>query len=401
MGTETIRYLVKEVKWLMNLLLKKYRMALILAIILGLSFAQMATVYSIETADLDEVLAFLEDVVKLDVTKYDVELLGTTVSHPPELGGLTQITGKYILQSKTSKLDVLFKFRNNTLSWCLLRVLEGSPHYGMQSSTNIRNNARDFLQRYQTYTEDSELETMKNMLDSVDATKNTTKTTDNVKITVTNTAESTSFEWKHSFNGADYAGMIVSFRNGSFYSLSDKRNIYTIGGTDVNISKEEAIILSHKYVENLTWTIGDEEVTDFNIVEEGTDPELLTRSRDEPLKLYPYWLVILPLDDLYPGKVGSILVAIWADTSEIIDTQPLVYGGEIPLEVSTTDPEPEKVTTIPLDESSLTAEPSQSLPARQQIDSTAPSNDMVLISVAVAIVIVIIIAIIILKKKRK
>jgi len=153
-------------------------------------------------------------------------------------------------------------------------------------------------------------------------------------------------------------------------------------------------------VEDYSWFYQGEEVMDFNVVEELIGAELLTRSRT-PLELYPYWLVILPLDDLYPGKVGSILVAIWADTSEIIDTQPLVYGGEIPLEVSTTDPEPEKVTTIPLDESSLTAEPSQSLPARQQIDSTAPSNDMVLISVAVAIVIVIIIAIIILKKKRK
>ncbi|TRZ51782.1 MAG: hypothetical protein D4S01_04110 [Dehalococcoidia bacterium] len=371
----------------MNLLLKKYNVALILAIMLALSFAQMATVHSTETADLNEVLVFLGDVVNLDVTKYDVELLGTTVSHPAELGGLTQITGKYTLQSKTSKLDVLFKFRNNTLSWCLLRVLEGSPHYKIQSSTNVRDNAIDFLQRYQTYTGDSELETMKNMLDTVDATKNTTKTTDNVKITVTNTAESTSFEWKHSFNGADYAGMTVSFRNGSFYSFSDKRNIYTIGSTDVNISKEEAIILSYKYVENLTWTIGDEEVTDFNIVEEGTDPELLTRSRDEPLKLYPYWYVLLYLDDLYSGNVRHIQVMFWADTGELIDCQPLSLGGGSSQELTNTEPP-------------STTEQSASLSTKQNEDASHLTYTPIISAVAATIIAIAIVTAI-RKKKHK
>jgi hypothetical protein len=371
----------------MNLLLKKHHAALFLAIILVFSFAQLTIVHSIEPDDLDEVIAFLEDVINLDVTKYDVELLGTTVSNPPELGGLTQITGKYALQSKTSKLDVLFKFRNSTLSWCLLRVVDGLPHYKLQSSTNVRDNAIDFLQKYQTYTGDSELETMENMLDTVDTTKNATQTTDNVKITVTNTVESTSFEWKHSFNGADYAGMTVSFRNGSFHSFSDKRNIYTIGGTDVNISKEEAKILSYKYVENLTWTVGDEEVTDFNIVKEGTDPELLTRSREEPLKLYPCWYVLLYLDDLYPGNVRHIQVMFWADTGEVIDCQPLSLGGGPSQQLTNT-------------EASSTTEQSASLPTQQKDDTPLLTYTPIIATVA-ATIITIAIVIVIRKKKHK
>lgn len=208
-----------------------------------------------------------------------------------------------------------------------------------------------------------------------------------MKITVTNTAESTSFEWKHSFNGADYAGMIVSFRNGSFYSLSDKRNIYTIGGTDVNISKEEAIILSHKYVENLTWTIGDEEVTDFNIVEEGTDPELLTRSRDEPLKLYPYWYVLLYLDDLYPGNVRHIQVMFWADTGELIDCQPLSFGGGSSQELATT-------------EASSTTEQSASLSNQQNEDAYLSIYTPIIAAVAAAIIAITIVTVI-RKKKPK
>jgi len=290
------------------------------------------------------------------------------------------------MESKTSKLDVLFKFRNNTLSWCLLRVLEGSPHYKIQSSTNVRDNAIDFMQRYQNYTEDSELDTMKNMLDTVDAAKNTTKTTNDVKITVTNTAESTSFDWKYSVNGADYAGMTVSFRNGSFYSFSDKRSIYTIGSTDVNISKEEAIILAYKYVENLTWTIGEEKVTDFNIVEEGTDPELLTRSRDEPLKLYPYWYVLLYLDDLYPGNVRHIQVMFWADTGELIDCQPLSFGGGSSQGFNT--------------EALSTTEQSASLSTPQNDDTSFSTYTPIIVAVAATIIAFAIVTVIRKKKHR-
>jgi hypothetical protein len=334
----------------LNQLNKKLYLALILVIILSFSFTRMIKAHSSEVNAPDEVLTFLEDVVKLDLTKYDLELLGTTVSYPTELGGLIQISGKFALQSKTSKLDVLFNFKNNTLSWCLMRVIEGSPHYGIQMSTDICDNTKDLLQRYQTYTGDSELETMKSMLDIVDVTKNTTETTDNVKITVSNTAESTSLDWRYTFNDADYMGVSVSFRDGTFHSFSDTRNLYTIGRTDVNISREKAIILSLMYAENLKWTIGDVEVTDFNIVEEGTEPELLTRSRDEPLKLYPYWYVLLHLDDLYPGNIRHIQVMLWADTGELIDCQPLSFGGGAPhelinTEASATPEQPVSLTT--------------------------------------------------------
>jgi hypothetical protein len=110
-------------------------------------------------------------------------------------------------------------------------------------------------------------------------------------------------------------------------SFSDKYNLYSIGSADVNISREDAVALSYLYVENLTWTADGVEVTDFNIVEEGTDPELLTRCRDNPLELYPYWYVLLYLDDVYPGDVRHIQVMLWADTGNLIDCQPLTFGG--------------------------------------------------------------------------
>ena len=210
----------------MNLLTKKLCLPLILVVVLAVLFAYLPTVYVAENSDADEVLVFLEEVVSLDVTKYDVTLLGTSVTYPDWLDGLAQLTGKYALESKTSKIDVLFKFRNNTLSWCLVRVLEGSPHYTASTSGNIRDVVNGFLQKYQAYSGGSDLEAMINMVDMVDVTENTTTTADNLKLAVSVNSFSSSFDWRYIFNGADYSGLCVSFRDGHFYSFSADKSYY-------------------------------------------------------------------------------------------------------------------------------------------------------------------------------
>ena len=215
----------------MNLLTKKLCLPLILVVVLAVLFAYLPTVYVTENSDADDVLVFLEEVVSLDVTKYDVTLLGTSVTYPDWLDGLAQLTGKYALESEISKIDVLFKFRNNTLSWCLVRILEGSPQYNNSPSANIRDVASDFLQKYQAYSGDSDLEKMRNMVDMVDVTENTTTTADNLKLTVSVNSFSSSFDWRYTFNGTDCSGVDVSFRNGHFYAFGDDRSYYQIGGT--------------------------------------------------------------------------------------------------------------------------------------------------------------------------
>lgn len=213
----------------MKRLTKKLCLPLILAVVLAVLFAYLPTVYLAETSDADDVLVFLEEVVSLDVTKYDVTLLGASVTYPDWLDGLAQLTGKYALESEISKIDVLFKFRNNTLSWCLVRILEGSPQYNNSPSANIRDVVNGFLQKYQAYSGDSDLEAMRNMVDMVDVTENTTTTADNLKLTVSVNSFSSSFDWRYTLDETDYGGVNVSFRNGHFYAFGDDRSYYQIG----------------------------------------------------------------------------------------------------------------------------------------------------------------------------
>ena len=212
----------------MNLRTKKVCLFLILIVISAALFVYLPAAYLTENSNSDQVLLFLEEAVRIDVSKYDVTMLGTSVTHPDWLDGLAQVTGKYTLESETSKLDVLFKFRNGTLSWCLMRVIEGSPHY--LESGNIREAADDFLERYQGYLGDSELEEMRNILDG-EVADNSTTIVGNLKFTMSVTSFSSYFDWRYTIEGIDCGGVDVSFHNGHFYAFGDDRQYYSIAIT--------------------------------------------------------------------------------------------------------------------------------------------------------------------------
>ena len=291
-----------------------------------------------------EVLAFLQDVTQLDVTKYESTLIGTMLSYPEELANISLTSGKYTLKSETSELDVLFKFTNNTLTWVLIRVMDGSPIFSAQQHANDIDKAKTILSNYKAFSSDNSLQTMSDILDTVDATKSLTTVMNNTKLQVDKSSSSTSFAWRYSIDGADYSRLDIKFKDGHFYEFRDDRSYYRIGGTDVNITEEEAVNMALDHAKNFSWIFDGKKVTDFNIVEKNIGAELLTRSR-APLELYPYWMVTLPLDNYYPGNVASILVTIWADNKEIIDCFTLSYGGEI-VNSATTHLYPEENTTL-------------------------------------------------------
>lgn len=193
--------------------------ALVLVAVLAVSVAILYILYLREPASC-ETLAFLEEVVGIDVAKYDVTAFNSTVTYPDWLNGLPQTTGKYALTSETSKLDILFKLRNGTLSWCLVRNIEGQTHYTESPSADIHDLATSFLQNYKTYSDDADLETMKTMLDAVDVAENSTTTEGNLKLIVSVTSFSHSFDWRYTVDDTEYSRLSVSFRDAQFYSFS-------------------------------------------------------------------------------------------------------------------------------------------------------------------------------------
>ncbi len=370
---------------------KKFQTTMILIVVLIFSSMKFPPTLSEETVDTNEVLYFLEEVANVDVSKYETELVVTTSENWPELGGISQITGKYTLESEESTVDVLFKFTNNTLCYCATDVVEGEIYQHEELPLDIKSQADVFLKKYKAYTADPTIQAMRFILDTVNVTENCVKVIGNWKLEVTIYPDHTSLRWKNTFNGADYTGLGVSFRNGTFAAFSQDRSYIKIGCTDVNLSKEDAIDLALRHAKDLSWELlNGTKVTEFTIVENKIGAALLTQSR-EPLTFYPYWLVILPLDKMYPGFIAQIMFQVWADTGEVIMCTPLGQGGDIPSYWSPSMP----------DDDSTSQQEDNSTPPAQQEDEPTPSMDSLIIIAATATTIAIAITMVTFNKSRK
>lgn len=257
-------------------------------------------------------LAFIENVLPLDISQYNITL------NQSRTEGYAIETEDYTLESDASTLDVSFHFENNILRICMVYVKNGSV-ISDRSYNSINDAAISFLIKYQNYTHIDSTE-MINMLSNVDPTKNTTVTSGNITLTISNGefpkgTKTTSFNWKYVYNNCEYTGLNISFDNGTFAGLSDTRGLYTIGNTTVNVTMKQATDAAKEYLKNYSYYMGNGIwISDFNVM--GTSAGLFSTVR-EPYVLYPYWQVKLFFDKTYPGSVDGLLVFIWADSGEV------------------------------------------------------------------------------------
>lgn len=317
----------------------------ILTMLGGISIAHS----SISTAQ-DKALAFIENVLPFDSTQYNITLRNYGVPKLPDLGSTQPNNAEqelltYSLESKDSAVDVICTIQDNVLFICDAYLVKGSV-ISDRPYSNVVDAATSFLQKYQSY---SAMDSTKmiDMLANVNPAKNTTITSDNLKLTVTHIdatgtffGDSIDFRWVQTFNGCDYLSVDVSFRDGVFSGLIDRRTIYTIGDTSVNISKEQAIKIAMEAIKTYSYRMSDDwVVTGFNVTEDKTVAVLQPQTRESNV-LYPVWTVTLPLNGTWPGSVQELLVEIWAGSGEVHFVHHQAYGGDgfLPDGTSGSDP---------------------------------------------------------------
>lgn len=336
--------------------IKKFQVFFIFVAFLALLFLQVPNVYPADWSAPNEALAFLEDVTNLEMNNYNATLDIYDVRYPSQLHGLAQENVVYILESKESKIHAVFAFVNKTLFHCGLFMPEGEPIYSQSQSKNVLEVADGVLQRFQTYSRASgkvdrrDFDGMRNILNTVNKIEDAEIKLDNMKLEVIcGEDDFTALKWMFTLDDVDFPGVTMEFQKGTFCGLGDNWRIYKVGSADVNVSREEAIQIAMDYVEDFSWEASTDngtmiEVTDFKVVEEPMPIELITTRSREPFTLYPCWQIELYLDDIYPGLVNRISLAIWADTSEVISCIPLSFGGVPPDQ--TTDDEPQPANSI-------------------------------------------------------
>jgi len=369
---------------------------LVCAVFLIAIFAQLgiiSTVHSAITASQEKSEAFIKNVLPIDSSQYNMTLRNYGVPELPDIGYYKQSDVEqeiltYSLESRDSTLDVICTFSNNVLTICNMYPVKGSVISDRQYS-NPLDAVKGFLEKYQAYSK-IDITEMINMLSNVDPAKNATITSGTLKLTVTHKdlsgtwfGDMINFRWVQTFNGCDYLAVDLVFRDGVFSSLIDHRQLYSIGNTAVNISKEQAVKIAMKYIENYSYKIAEDVwISDFNVTEDRTVANLVPTVRESNV-LYPYWSVTLYLNQTYPGSVTSLLLGIWADSGEVLFCHYQAYGGSDLISDGNSDSE--SPTTLP------SPSPSE--------NNEAPMDLMIAIMVA-AIIVIAVATITILFKKR-
>jgi hypothetical protein len=322
--------------------------------------------YSAEPALTGKALSFLTDVAMLDVAKCNVTLTGYSVHENYwGYGGLYNATWvSYKLENNESKLDAKFDFADDKLDLFHLYVDAGEPLFS-EPQGSVLERAKGFLQRFLTYT-GSDCQEMKDTLANVTEIGNVTIASGNVLFELTDDSSRTQFRWRFMFNGAEYYRTVFTFRRNGEFAASDTRLINRIGSTDVNASLEEAIAIAREFVQNLTAKMGSDNPKYRNIALSNEPTwQLLVRTR-EPMTYYPYWIIGIHFNEtIIDGAAAlyGVYVNIWADTGEIISSQPMAIIGLNPNDSKTS-------TAQPAESSSEPAPQQQTLP----VPSTEPDS---------------------------
>jgi len=276
----------------------------------------------------ERAMNIIRDVVQIDTTKYQTTLLRDTIENRSDLNGGVEEMLTYSLTTNESKIDLVLRFRNDHFSLCKLSLIEGfspyAPIYVQHQPTNILDATRGIIERYKSIANEPYLEEMSKLLATANQA-NKEQTLGNIKLKITIYGENAEVLLMYTANGFDYSAksLRLLFHKNVLQELSDDWFLYTVGSTQVNFSREQAIQIARNAVKNFEWNADGEQVSNFNVLAEPVSAVFFPHPRTDSLTLMPYWFVTLYLDKEYPGGVNSITVGVWADTGKVTNVEPL------------------------------------------------------------------------------
>ena len=302
------------------------------------SLNKLSTDYGLLKEELDRVkswstsankgLNIIRDVFQIDITRYQTTLLSQTVEDRSDLGGAVEEILKYSLTNSETKIDLVLRFRNDHFSLYQLSLIEGfppfAPIYIQRQPTDVLEATRGIIERYKSLVSDPYLEEMSGLLATADETNNE-QNLGNVKLKITVYGDNAEVLLMYTANGFDYSArsLRLVFQKHVLQELTDDWFLYSVGNTQVNISREEAIQIARNTANNFEWNADGAQVSNFNVLAEPVSAVFFPHPRTDPLTLVPYWFVTLYLDKEYPGGVNSINVGVWADTGVVSNIQAL------------------------------------------------------------------------------
>jgi DNA-binding transcriptional ArsR family regulator len=275
-----------------------------------------------------QAMAIIKDVVQIDVSKYQVTLESDVAETRSDLGGVVEEVMKYSLINSQSRIELTLRFRNSHFSLLQLTQLEGLPNYPLlytqRQPSDPLEAASGLLSRYKSVMNDSYLNEAATLLASANKTV-ADQTLGNTKLQLSSYGDNAEVLVMFTESGTDFAAksLHMVFENRVLKQFSDDWFLFKVGNTQVNVTKEQAMLIAKNAAKDFSWTVNGTKVAGFEIVDSPVSAEFYPHSKTSNLTLIPYWYVTLYLDKTYPGGVNVIAVGVWADTGEIANIQAL------------------------------------------------------------------------------
>jgi len=193
----------------------------------------------------------------------------------------------------------------------------------------------------------------------------------NIKLQVFSDDHLTSIYFRQNFEGIDYPNILsMRFDNrvGAITGFCDKWSAYAIGGTQLRVSREEAVDLGWEAANGIStvniFGVGDVYIHLLK------DPMVTLSGAVRDGALYPLYWMRFPTDMVY-YTIDQVQVGVWGDTGEIAYCQAVGFNGE----------------PVPNGEIAHSVSPSTTPAATSGVtDTKAPSNNTMLMGLGAAFI---------------
>ena len=293
----------------------------------------------------DNALRFLIDVAKLNISSYSIEVF---VDNTPGPNYDKSVYFKF--RSAESKVDVDCLIRNNSVFWCTIYPVQGSPAFTTPKASDVLTVAKDALNSLQAFSAKDYLPTLRSMLDAVTELESSKTTVGDFTQEITVSGNVVRVSWEPFANGLSNPQnkLTLEFKDGNLMFFCDYLDMFKIGSAEVKISEQEAIQIAIEHARAYSWQVGNETVSNVNVLGSPIIANISLQNRGNNT-LYPYWDIWLPLDKMYSGGVTAFHVGIWADTGEVAFISPIGYYGDPNIASSPhpTNQQPNPIPPIP------------------------------------------------------
>jgi DNA-binding transcriptional ArsR family regulator len=275
------------------------------------------------SSNAEQAKTLLNSVLQIDTSKYQLTLKGDTVQHRADLGGVVEEIMQYSLVNNYSRIDLTLRFRNGHFSLLQINQLEGAPNfplmYTQPQPTDVVEACRGILDRYKAAFNDSYMYPISTVM----ATANSNSsglTSGDAKLQFSAYDDYADVLLMFSNNGTDFQAKNIhlAYQNKKLTEFSDDWSLFKVGSTQINISKDQAVLIAKNAAKTFSWTANGMKVTSFQVLDNPVSAQFYPKPGDtDVFTLYPYWYVTLYLDKAYPNDVTQIAVGVWADSGKV------------------------------------------------------------------------------------